>query len=379
MKASAVFNKLFILWKFIGIDFCIKQAPNKLETAALKICTFTIKCFIIYYYAFGLAINLTTFEFTAMYMENVVFTVVFNTSFLKYILTLRNRSKMLRILEIADELYLKTQQMQEENKFMDEFKISSERVFKTFYSMLSVLNISGIMYMPAIEEEHLLIEQYFPFDWKNNSSLRLATIGYQLLGFIIYITWTLTFDCFIALIISLLNTNLKILSYRTSMIQSRKDLVESIADHQLICEMITLVQDSLSTVWLSLFFQTIVSVVVYSTVVITTDLTLIEAIFIVISVFGFLLEISFTCYYGSEFSHLTERLPHAVYSCSWIAENAKDFRKDISLFIETCLIRQELSAGGLFSVDLKTFLSIIKTIYSYLMVFRTYYANKINI
>lgn len=369
MRTSAVFTKLFKLWRLLGIRFSSETLLSKHKEIAFKTYTFALRFFIIYYFPLGLFINLKNFDFSVLFMENVVIAVATTVSFMKYILASRNRLKITRILEICNELDTKP------NKHLDESKISSIRIFNIFYSILITFCAFNVLCMFYIREEKLLIEQYIPVDWRNCYWLRYLAILYQLLGIVVHMTWTLSFDCFTAITINLMNGHLRALSYRCVRMASSTNLLESIIDHQLITEMISLVQSLISTIMLWLFFQTVVCVVIYSTMIIISDIPFMEAITAVITVCCFLIEIIFTCYFGSEFSSLISSLPHAVYSCSWF-EQPKQFRRDMVLFVELCLTEKTLTAGGLFSVDLKTLSIILSKILNFLMILRTYYINR---
>lgn len=78
---------------------------------------------------------------------------------------------------------------------------------------------------------------------------------------------------------------------------------------------------------------------------------------------GLALEVVLCCYYGSEFTDVSDKLTEVIYSCNWI-DQTEDFKRDLMIFVENCQQRKVFLAGGVVSISLYSFLSMLKTSYS---------------
>lgn len=95
-----------------------------------------------------------------------------------------------------------------------------------------------------------------------------------------------------------------------------------------------------------------------------------ERIYYVIYILGMAIQLFPTCYYGSDFVLLFEKLHYAVFSCNWIGQS-KSFKRHMMIFTERSMRETIALAGGIFPIHLDTFFGTCKATYSLFAVVMT--------
>lgn len=84
-----------------------------------------------------------------------------------------------------------------------------------------------------------------------------------------------------------------------------------------------------------------------------------------------LLQVSIPCYYSNEISINSKNYLRNIESDFWITLNSSN-RKDIIILHEILKKSVTIKAAGLFNMDLRTFLAMIKSAYSVFTFFKQY-------
>lgn len=165
-------------------------------------------------------------------------------------------------------------------------------------------------------------------------------------------------DCFTSVCINLLNKNVIILSKRVSSIDEKhKDcnimLKDCVKHHQLILEYFGALQDVISPIMLAMFFQTIGTVVTNLVMMIFLTDPFSQRIYLGVLIVMYIIEITFQCYYGSEFQRVIGEFPNSIYCSEWYNQS-HEFKQNLMIFVESALRPKTFSAAGLFPISLRT-------------------------
>lgn len=375
LESTRAFENVFKIWKYFGIEFQETKSTSK-----RKIYLIFFRIVIIFYFPATMLLNLILeiHSMTRDTVDNAVFLMVMLIGTLKYIIISRNTSKINRILKICK--VFDTSRSRMETKLKENFINKSKHLFCSFYFVLLSFATCSALY-PTFLDARLILPEYFPFNWKKDKFRLVLVLIYQFFALNIYMTWTLTFDCFTALILSQLKTFTDILSLRLSEIinvnakNAHESFLDIIENYKLLMEYFSIFKNLVSQILLWLFLQATAVIVIYIVGMQVSEVTFFEVIYIIVIILCFLFQITFQCFYGSQLSKSFEKFSEAIYSCPWYNQS-KAFKNDLLIFLEFTMKDRELNGGGFFAVNLRTYSEMVYKMYSFYMVFRTVVINK---
>lgn len=213
---------------------------------------------------------------------------------------------------------------------------------------------------------------YFPYDWKDSSSLYIMTLFYQAVGISIHGVANLFQDTFPGILMYILAFHANNLKIRISKIGENEaktgddnysDLKVAIEDYKALIYLFKLIRDTISVGLFGQFLVTSANVVI--TVVMYQYFTedFVEGVFYITLGIAYVMEILLASYFGSVATFALEGMTEGIYSSNWVMQNYQ-FRKDLKIFMEASLVTYEFVAGGLITVTLKSFAAIMRSTYS---------------
>lgn len=176
---------------------------------------------------------------------------------------------------------------------------------------------------------------------------------------------------------NLLKTLFKVLSLEVSKVDAEEKLICVIKNHKLLIEYLNILKDIFSNILFWFFLQTIAIITIYtvSIVMAKAKVSNFEFVFFVGLIICFILQISFTCYFGTGLNESLKNFSTSLYLCSWYNQS-KCFKTNLIILVDLNSINKELKAGGFFLINLQTYSIILYKIYSFYMVFRNVIINK---
>ncbi|CAD7085730.1 unnamed protein product [Hermetia illucens] len=221
-------------------------------------------------------------------------------------------------------------------------------------------------------EGKLMCPAWYPFDW------RYSILGYsivhvhQMVVLMIYALENISNDTFPAVYMLVLTSHVKTLNIRIRKLgmdsaKSCKDncqeLIQCIKDQQILIEYFHMVRKATSAAIFLQFFVTGIGVCVTAVCAFFANGNLFEIIYLAEYSLCIILEIFLYCYFGNELADESNRMSGAIYSCNWTNQD-KSFRKNLLIFLQSTQTNMMIVAGGIFPVDLSTFVSVMKSSYS---------------
>nr|QMS80350.1 odorant receptor [Histia rhodope] len=186
-------------------------------------------------------------------------------------------------------------------------------------------------------------------------------------------------DSFMAGIVTILIAQTKVLNYKLQNLKVRNEnfveethvqhkiftviLKKYLKHYGLIMECYIKIQEILS---LAMFVQfTMASAIICVTLCgLYLGPTMETLIFLVTYLIIIILQIFIPSWLGTQFSHECNKLAVAAYNCDWISQS-EDFKKSLNLFILKANATVILKGLKIFPLSLETFVSIMKTAYSF--------------
>lgn len=159
---TRVFNNVFSTWTYFGIEILPSKIDNKYYGTYINI----LKHIILYYFPISLTIILLSdFHFNLESLEGFIFNTIVLISIFKYIIIIKNQSKISRILEICR---IFERNLKIETHIKNNFLIISKRLFNVFQVILCLFICSAGITAWFFSKETPLFKEYFPFNYKHN-------------------------------------------------------------------------------------------------------------------------------------------------------------------------------------------------------------------
>ncbi|XP_013097687.2 odorant receptor 59a [Stomoxys calcitrans] len=228
-------------------------------------------------------------------------------------------------------------------------------------------------------ERRLFFPGWLPFDWRQSIGFYALGILYQLFCIVIQISQNFNNDSFTPKALCLLSAHIELLYMRVSRIgfddshsggsckthlqEQDIELKRCVLDQINLYELYKTIQDIIS--W-AMVIQLLVSVLnncVAMVALLFFATELFDRIYYSIYIVGLAMQLFPSCYYGSDFVLLFEKLHYAVFSCNWIGQS-KSFKRHMMIFTERSLRQTMALAGGMFPIHLDTFFATAKATYS---------------
>ncbi|CAD7085721.1 unnamed protein product [Hermetia illucens] len=144
---------------------------------------------------------------------------------------------------------------------------------------------------------------------------------------------------------------------------TNEELRQCIKDQQMLVEYFHTVRKVTSAAIFVQFFVTGMEACITAVCVFCVEGNLFELMFLGEYFFCVILEIFLYCYFGDELVHESGRITEAIYSCNRMDQN-RSFKRNLVIFMQSTQESMTIIAGGIFSVNLSTFVSVLKSSYS---------------
>ncbi|XP_037912196.1 odorant receptor 33b-like [Hermetia illucens] len=140
-------------------------------------------------------------------------------------------------------------------------------------------------------------------------------------------------------------------------------LIECIKGQQMLIKYFDTVRKATSAAIFLQFFVTGTEACIAAVCVFCVEGNLFELMFLGEYFFCVILEIFLYCHFGNKLADESDRMTNAIYSCNWM-EKDKTFKKNLIIFMQSTQNSMTIIAGGIFPVNLTTFVSVLKSSYS---------------
>ncbi|XP_037924101.1 odorant receptor 33a-like isoform X2 [Hermetia illucens] len=344
---------------------------NKIESIrAFGVVYFTLKLqgmFIIEDYCFRHKIHVL--------LDNVPMNICATGCSIKFFVILRLRPSLIEINKQLKSL--------DSQPMTDKQKDKLRRVF----NFCRLISLSGIMfyvggnltYALAAGLSHrtkLGFDTWFPYDWRKNAFLYWGSLFMQTIFQIQFALEQMANDFIGALYLCVLSAHLQIIMERFANIhydpqktedESFQDFIQCLEDHRIVMNIFKLIQDSISY---TIFIQFIISILVFSTsglIYLRFSLSLIETAAVFIFMVAEIVEIFPSCYYSNKFMEKTDQMVFMLYSSNWMDLSPR-FRKHLIIFMQMAQEKKIILAGKQIPITLATFMSVMKAMYTMLMI-----------
>ncbi|XP_037911475.1 odorant receptor 2a-like isoform X2 [Hermetia illucens] len=225
-------------------------------------------------------------------------------------------------------------------------------------------------------ERRLVCPAWYPFDWRHSTWKYSIARGHQSVVFLICLLQNVSSDTFPAIYMHVLKTHVKTLNIRTRRLgmdateswqATNAELIQCIKDQQMYFHTVRKVTSPAIFVQ---FLATVIDACITAVCVFCVEGNLFEAIFFGQYFLCIILEIALYCYFGDELVVESSQITDAIYSCNWMDQD-KMFKKNLLVFMQSTQEGMTIVAGGIFPVNLTTFVSVLKSSYSFFAVLMT--------
>ncbi|XP_037923946.1 odorant receptor 33a-like [Hermetia illucens] len=330
----------------------------------------------IFYYS-SFIIELFYVQDLKQLLENLPMNICLTACSSKFFVILRLRPSLIEInkqLKLLDDKPMTNKQKEKLELTITIFRLLSVSVI-TFYC---AVNLAYGMAGAASHGTKLGHETWFPYNWRNNSfrfwvSLTIQTTCQLQLGL-----EQVANDLVGALYLGVLSAHLQIILERFANLhydprktekESMLEFVQFLEHHRIVMGIFDIIQNSVSYI---ILFQFVASIFVFSTsglAYLRFPRTLAETAAIAVLMIAEIIEIYPSCYYASKFTAVTDRTVFMLYSSNWMDLSPK-FRKHIVIFMEMTQEEKIILAGKQIPITLATFMSVMKAMYTMLMIMK---------
>ncbi|KAJ3663388.1 hypothetical protein Zmor_007663 [Zophobas morio] len=238
-----------------------------------------------------------------------------------------------------------------------------------WYNTIVIFNLLMWSIAPilgGLDQHRLPFEAWFPFDTQALPNYAAAYI-YQIVCMWPMSLCNINLDCIIMALMMFLYVQCDLLCHSLRSLKWDKfdeELVECIKRHKLILGFVKTSNDFFNWIILGQF-ATSTSVIA----LIMFQLTLVspvsgEGLSHIFYIHGITTQIFLYCWFGNELEIKSSRIPYAVYESDWICQSLS-VKRNIIFFGIRCQRPIKITAIKLFSLSLQTFLSIMRSAYSY--------------
>ncbi|XP_055842589.1 odorant receptor 7a-like [Episyrphus balteatus] len=259
----------------------------------------------------------------------------------------------------------------------DEFKYLKRIVKQCRYIGLTIHTIFVVSFLPYscsnIVKKKLFFEGYLSSESEPSNMYFALAFSIQFFPMLFQIIQNTANDAFSPVSINLLNGQIRVLGMRVARIgqdvsksddENYAELKSCINDHRNIICLFDIIKPTISrTVLLQLIITgaSLCMTVFYFlnfnhgsvNQLLATILDMMAIVVVSLPV----------CYFGNSLMEETDRLTTAIYNCNWTDQTLK-FQKSLIIFMQRSQRENVLTAGGLLTINLQTFIAIIRFSFS---------------
>ncbi|KAL5283912.1 Or59a family protein [Megaselia abdita] len=360
------------IWTFLGMEV-MEDKKRSLVKITLSI---IIWVFVIFYYP----LSILAWIFKQRNLKDIIETMTMLFTLLVVIIKsifiivkMQNIRQLLKISRDFDTTVVKPS----EKQILKDYLSYNRKYFNFFGFCFCGCLIPGGISMFFYKNKRPQYPAYFPYDWKKDNAIYIATLLFQYCSWCTTAIFNLTYDTYPPMLMDLVSRYLEILCSRTEKIGinpeiSQKDseflLKKCIYHHRYILKFYRLTQDTISIPMFCQLLITALNLVNLITLMIFFSESIFQTISYVFIAMVYILQIVMSCYYGSVFETYIEKQRQSVYFCNWY-EQSHSFKRSLIIFAEYSIRDHSFIAGGLLILSLNTFLRIMRNTFSLMSVF----------
>ncbi|XP_037912020.1 odorant receptor 59a-like [Hermetia illucens] len=221
-------------------------------------------------------------------------------------------------------------------------------------------------------EKKMMLPAWYPFDWQHSTWKYFIVHLHQSVALILYVLQNVSNDTFPAIYMLVLKSHVKTLNIRIRRLgldttESSQvtcaELIQCIQDQQMLVEYFHTVRKATSAAIFLQFFVTGMEACIIAVCVFFVENNLFETIFFAEYFLCVILEIFLYCYFGEQLASESDRMTEAIYSCNWMGQDRR-FKQNLIIFMQSTQTNMTIIAGGIFKVNLSTFVTVLKSPYS---------------
>lgn len=364
----------FIAWKIQG---CCPLEYTGYKKTLYTIYVLMYQFLVGIYYPISLILGLFTLSQLQEILENMAIIFTECNLTMKCFFVWHHHQRLYKIAEISRELDRKAKQNKDEEEILRKYLATYRFYMKVYFMSFFFVHVFAGLSMFTFTEKRLFYPAYLPLPWKTSNFWYVIAIIYQFGSVSLQIYENLITDTYSGIVIHMLASHLEVLSLRIAKIghtkgetheQSHALLREAITDHKTLADMFNIIQNAVSPGLFGQFLVTVINVVTCVLLIFFCDTSSFQKGYFVAITIAYILEIWLACYYGSQYLDTAANVHYSIYSSLWYDQTTA-FKKDLIIFTENSLREYTFLAGGLITVSLASFMSIMKTTYSTFTVF----------
>nr|AOE48082.1 putative odorant receptor OR16 [Scaeva pyrastri] len=362
------FKYHWYVWQFCGLKFP-KNAKWRVPYIVYAI---VLNITVTLFFPLTLIVNCFLSENFTILCENLYITITDVICNLKFLNVFIVRSKLLEVEHILDRLD-KRSSSEDELQALKNGMRSARKCFNIFATMFGCAIITSQLVVYLSKERILMYPAWLPLDWKNSYQDFVIAHSYQVYGLTVQAIQDLGNDTFPQAYIRILCAHIEALSLRISKLGKNKGLgsekvnrellIECIKDHQVIIELYTTIQQSISTACFAQFMCTGLAQCTIGVYMLYIGLDISKLLNTIIFFTAVTFEILILCLFGEQLCQRAEQLTAAIYSCNWMDQN-REFKKALLLLLKRSQRPLVIMAGDIIPLKLPTFVQVMKTAYS---------------
>ncbi|XP_037916503.1 odorant receptor 33a-like isoform X1 [Hermetia illucens] len=308
-------------------------------------------------------------------LENIPMNLCVTACAIKFSVILKLRRSFIEVnrkLEHLDSRPMTETQKDELNKEINFCRFTS----KILIVLYLVVNLMYALTGALSHGTRLGFETWFPYDWRKSALRFWISLSIQSSFQILLSMQNVANDFLVPWYLSVVSAHLQIVMDRFAIIhhdpekteeESFQDFIQCLADHRSIMDIFEIIQNTLS---FTIFFQFITSILVFSTsgvIYFRFSLSLAETVAVFILMLAVITEILPSCYYSDKFMEKTDQMVFMIYSSNWMDLSPR-FRKNLIIFMQMTQKKKVILVGKQIPITLATFMSVMKAMYTMLMI-----------
>ncbi|XP_054734965.1 odorant receptor 59a-like [Anastrepha obliqua] len=372
-NVKELFRTHWIVWKWLG------QVPNPKYPKLYRVYAILLNiCFSIGYplhLQLGL-LNLLKLEDVFL---NLTISVPVTVCSLKYLNIWRNLDKIRHLEKMFNILYTRINTPDEWKYYREVTIPNALKVLHLFYFIClgtAVTSELTLLVMGFTYDWRLMYPAYFPFDPFASTGNYVTAHMFQIFGLFLQLAENLVSDTYGGMCLALLAGHAHLLGKRVARIgydknktseENNRELLDFITDHNMLFDCHRSIGEIIGV---GMFIQIISASLIMGVVIIYMVFYVsnaFEYIYYGIYLFGCVMEIFPTCYFGTYFEIEFDKLTYMLFSCNWM-DQSRVFKKNLGICLEQSLKKRVFRVGGMFRISLNIFFATCKGAYSLLAV-----------
>ncbi|XP_005184787.1 odorant receptor 59a [Musca domestica] len=377
-------------WKLLGLGMLMVEGhktngQRKMSTNLYMVWAIVINLMATCCFPIHLFLGIFESENKTSFFDSISITITSIGASTKLLIIAIKMKKILEMQSLLRTLDARITHHEEVRHFRQDIRSRIMNIQRLYFVVYCGVGISVLGAFLFSKEQRLFYSGWFPFDWRSSLGNYAAAISYQCIPIFFQMMQTFCNDSFSPIALCVLSAHIELLYMRvvrigqdkngkmretTTLQEDEEELNRCVLDQMNLYELYNTMQNIISWAMFIQFFVSVVNncVAIVALLFFVTDVF--ERIYYVIYILAMGIQLFPTCYYGSDFVLLFEKLHYAVFSCNWIGQS-KSFKRHMMIFTERSLRETVALAGGIFPIHLDTFFGTCKATYSLFAVVMT--------